>query len=198
MAKATNSKLETYIISYGLLGGPLAGRRLRKLLAAAGYTLSTDTKQADIVLAHSAGCWQLDNTKARLFILIGLPLAAPGLHTSFRTNKARTLEYIKHGHLLAGLEMTGMNLFYGLAQTRRNYAIIHNAKRSQTAFKAPPKGQIVLIINQHDPWPQGDKLQMYLRDGNWSFISLPGSHDDIWENPDRYIAIINHYARLLA
>jgi predicted RNA binding protein YcfA (HicA-like mRNA interferase family) len=61
-----------------------------------------------------------------------------------------------------------------------------------------PEASYVLIANRYDPWPRSKQLDRFLETRGWSFISLPGSHDDIWQHPERYAPIIDHYARLLA
>jgi hypothetical protein len=60
-----------------------------------------------------------------------------------------------------------------------------------------PQVPAIFIANRHDPWPHAAQLQSYVADHPWAFIHLPGSHDDIWEHSERYVAIITHYARLL-
>jgi hypothetical protein len=61
-----------------------------------------------------------------------------------------------------------------------------------------PAVPAIFIINRDDPWPQSESLKDLVNTMPWSFIGLPGAHNDIKENPDGYVAIINHYARLLA
>lgn len=189
----------TYAINYGFLGGAIVGRRMQQLLDMAGYRAAAQVETADIIVAHSAGCWELPiNHKARLIILVGLPLAKPGPITSFRANRARARSFIKNRHLAQGLEIALLNFYYGLQQPRRNLNIMRRAKHLQAVFEPPAAQQVVMIANQHDPWINSPQLNQLISTRLWSFVGLPGSHDNIWEMPERYVDLINQYARLLA
>lgn len=87
------------------------------------------------------------------------------------------------------------NIFYLMRQPSRNLNMVRQAKTATPSIF--PGRPAVFIVNRHDPWPKDKKIQNYLDTYDWSFISLPGAHDDIWEHPGRYAAIIEHYARLL-
>ncbi|HEY5442509.1 MAG TPA: hypothetical protein VIJ68_03155 [Candidatus Saccharimonadales bacterium] len=82
-------------------------------------------------------------------------------------------------------------------QPVRNRDIIRGAKQARAATEVPG-ARAVFIANRNDPWPRPKNLQTYMDSRDWAFISLPGTHDDIWEHSDDYAAIIDHYARLLA
>ncbi len=195
---STGSKL-SFGITYGFLGGHLVSRRLRRLMKAGGFDHCADLNDADIVIAHSAGCWEAGDLKPRLLVMVGLPMAKPGLPTSFRANRARTSTYLANRHIPQGLSMTGFNLYYGLRQPRRNLKIIRNAKGLQVTATKPEEIPVLFIINRNDPWTQNpDELQNCLQNKDWVFLGLPGSHDDIWEHPSRYVEIIERHARLLA
>lgn len=195
---ASKPKPQTYYIAYGFLGGALTGIRMRRLLRKSGYKRSRFLADADIVLAHSAGCWELNNIKiARLVFLVGLPLAEPSLKLSSYNAQQMTKIALANRHYLHILGVRLNNLVYGLFQPRRNLSIIRNISQLQAVFQAPKATQIVCIANRHDPWPRADNMQSLIDEEPWAFISLGGSHDDIWEHPDRYVEIINHYAGLL-
>ncbi len=195
---ATGSPL-SFAISYGFLGGPLASRRLRRRMQQAGYKPSKALSEADVVIAHSAGAWEVNDLKPRLLVLVGLPLANPGWLTSLRANRAKARTYRADRHFVRGITKTSLGgLYYALRQPSRNLQIIRRAKRLQATARFP-KTSILFIINHHDPWTQQPvELSKYLNNKDWVFVSLPGSHDDIWEHPDRYVEVIKHYARLLA
>jgi hypothetical protein len=188
---ATGSKI-SFAISYGLVGGPLHSQRLRRSLEAANFKPETKT-QADIILAHSAGCWLIpDRAKPRLIVYVGMPLANtnPRL-TWYKAMTAglskNTWQYILKSNL--------KNAFYFVKQPLRNLKIVH---MSATALPIIPNNtRVVFIANQHDPWPQDDRLKEYLATKDWIFLSLPGTHDDLWSHSQRYVEIIEYYARML-
>lgn len=188
----------SFAISYGFLGRPAHGKQISRLLRHEGYIPAPDIASADIVLAHSAGCWLInDMTQAKLVIYVGMPLAQDRPRQTFRRASSRNIHtFISNRHFLSVLKIGLYSLYYGLRQPVRNLEIVKAVKNAQ--FNINPDTCTVFIANRHDPWPQSVRLQQYLKKQDWAFVSLPGSHDNVWEHPERYVAIINHYARLLA
>lgn len=189
----SSNKSPTYFISYGLGGGPWHSRAFRRLLGRSGYQLS-QVNEADIIIAHSAGCWLIPPTaKPKLVIYVGMPLAAdqPG-----RTLTQANLASLRHGRLPGSVAGKLKNIYYWLRQPRRNLAIAQHPEIGQPVyFDGVPA---VFLANHYDPWPKSEKLADFMDDHPWAFISLAGAHDDIWQHPEPYIRIIEAYARLLA
>ena len=194
----TKPKL-TYAISYGFLGGPSHSRTFRKNLRKLGYTPATAAGQADIVIAHSAGCWLVPpNSSAKLLIYIGMPLAQAFPHETFKAARRENIKaFIRHFHVWRGVVIGFFSCYYALVQPLRNRDIVRGTKKARHATELPD-AQSVFIANSNDPWLYSKKLHAYLKTRDWAFIGLPGSHNDIWEHSERYAAIIDHYARLLA
>jgi hypothetical protein len=187
----------TFAFSYGFLGGPLNSRQLRKALRKAGYT-EAPLKQADIIIAHSAGCWLIPEAAGpKLVVYVGMPLSEAFPHETFKDARQKNIQAFFHNfHLLRGLALGVYSLYYWLAQPVRNREIVRQAKQAPDVTS--PSVNTVFIANRDDPWPHSARLKKYLSDNDWAFLSLTGSHNDIWEYPERYAAIISHYARLLA
>ena len=182
--------LDSFAISYGFCEGPRHAKKLNSLLNHAGY-LSKPLNEADIIIAHSAGCWLIpNNIKPRLVIYVGMPLSS-NYKTLLSANRNSLREGVHHN---ARVKLN--NAYHGLRQPIRQLKIVRNFKSAKPVFF--PNSHAVFIANRHDTWPRSEKLQSYLNNHSWSFISLPGVHDDIWIHPERYVGIINYYARLLA
>lgn len=187
----TNSKF-SFAISYGLVGGPLHSKGLRKQMAKAGFNPAS-LREADIIIAHSAGCWLMPkNAKPKIVLYIGMPLASSKPTETWR--KAVKSGY-KNNSFKRNLKGSSKNAFYGITQPRRNLNIICSASNSKPAII---KGAAsIFVANKHDPWPTGENLVKVVNNHDWAFIGLGGSHDDIWDHPDHYVEVINHYAKLL-
>jgi hypothetical protein len=183
----------TYAISYGLGGGPAHSRQLEHHLRQVDLLQASGFDQADIIIAHSGGCWLIPATaKPRLVIYIGMPLAQLQPRQTWLAAKKLTT---KHSRRARRLTTMAKNVYYILRQPHRNVRMIRRAKTAQpVAFS---DCSTVFIANRHDPWPKDEQIQAYLDHFDWAFINLPGAHDDIWEHPERYATVINHYARLL-
>ncbi|HVX56125.1 MAG TPA: hypothetical protein VHA37_00175 [Candidatus Saccharimonadales bacterium] len=183
----------TYAVVDGLAGRPSHSHVLRKLLDGEHLQATEDTEQADIIITHSAGCWLVPKTAAaRLVIWIGVPLA----ENQGRAYRQANLQIYRHAGTRRLVPLFAGNLYYALRYFRRSLAIIRMAKHAEPIIL--PKAAYVFIANRYDPWPRSRRLDTFLKTKDWAFISLSGSHDDVWHHPERYAAIIDHYARLLA
>jgi hypothetical protein len=195
VSTASKRKAEpSFAISYGLAGGMGHGRKITKLLKEAGWEQAKQVSEADIIIAHSAGCWLIPlSAQPKLVVYVGMPLAQSSPRRTWAaTNR---LAFQKAG-IKNSLKVRIKGSYYYLREPRRNWGIIRRARTGQPVIFS--KAQSVFIANRHDPWTQSETLQTYLDNRDWAFINLPGPHGDMWHHPERYVAIIKHYARLLA
>ncbi|MDB5169448.1 MAG: hypothetical protein JWO41_804 [Candidatus Saccharibacteria bacterium] len=187
------TKPVTYYISYGILGGSLKGKIMRRQLNKAGMAPVKSATEADIIIAHSAGCWLIDpRAHPRLVFYVGLPLRAANLKmfmTATRTiNQYSVGPRHRFNHAWWGL-------FYGFSRAKRNLYIIRHAKTATISDFSD--AQQVMIGNRYDPWLETPRMSELMDSKPWAFVSLSGSHDNIWEEPEKYCEIIEHYAKLL-
>lgn len=194
----TNSPKLTYALSYGFGEGPLHGRKLRRLLEAAGFELVHDLASADIILAHSAGCWMLpDSAHPKLIVYVGMPLPITNAQKVWlKANLLGTKEAMERGNIYYLAKHVVLDIFYMIRHLSRSWQIVRGStKRLPKEF---PHALSVFVANRHDPWPFSSRLDDYLHSKHWAFISQPGSHSHVWTHPDYYVELINHYAELLA
>lgn len=176
----------------------MLGRKFRKLMRRRDYHLREDAETSDIIIAHSAGCWFLpEESSAKLICLVGMPLPQINLRrTFFQVNRTNVWEHFKSRKPHRFIHDSLVNLFYIARHPSHSRSIIRIAQNMPAPHQST--AQYVFIANQYDAWQQSPSLTEYIEKYNWTFISLPGSHNDIWPNADRYVAIIDHYAKLLA
>lgn len=183
----------SFAICYGLAGGPLHTRKFRKLMRQTGYAQARDLMSADIIIAHSAGCWLIPaDAKPRLVLYVGMPLNQANPRRVWTHSSINSLR----GGLARSLAVKLRNGYYYLRQPVRNLRIMCIAKTATPVVFT--EAACLFIMNRHDVWPRSPALKEYVEAGIWNFISTPGGHEDIWEHPEAYVAIIGHYARLLA
>lgn len=192
---ATGSPTEplTYAIVQGLFGRPSQGKKLGGLLERKGLRPARSAERADVIIAHSAGCWLIpEHARARLVIWDGAPLAEE------RGRTFRQANLLIHKHLSPGRSIMHLsrNAYYGLRHVRQNIRIVRMSK--QAGLSVRPGTTYVFITNRYDPWPRSKQLDEFLETKDWAFISMPGTHDAIWRHPEYYAQVIDHYARLLA
>lgn len=189
----SHRKSLTYAMIYGLFGRPNLTHKLDKLLETKGLRPARDAEHADILIAHSAGCWLIPKiARPRLVIWNGVPLAADHKTAYRQANK----QIYKQSSARQLIRHFRGNIQSALRYPRRNLSIIRMAKHAELI--GLPGASYVFIANRDDPWPRSKRLDEFLHDKDWAFISLPGPHNHIWRHPEQYAAIINHYAQLLA
>jgi hypothetical protein len=176
------------------MGGPGHSRTFRKLMIQAGFQPTVIT-MADIILAHSAACWLIPETaRPKVVTYVGMPLVmARPRDTWIRAS----LLSLRRGQLMQQLHTRSHNTYYAFRQPIRNFGIMRHPKIAQPVIF--PTAQTLFVANRYDPWPRGPSLKTFLTTKPWVFIGMPGSHENIWEDPRNYVTILNHYAkRLLA
>jgi hypothetical protein len=194
MTTTASNKSLTYFISYGILGGPLKGRVMCQRLNSFGLIPVKAAAEADIIIAHSAGCWLIDPAAhPKLVIYIGLPVKTASLKMFMLATKMINRYSVGPRHRF---NHAWWGIFYGITRARRNMTIIRRARTATIPEFA--HAQHVLAANQYDPWLKTARYATLMATKPWAFISLSGSHDNIWEEPEKYCEIVEHYARLLA
>ncbi len=194
MANTSSRNGLTFAICYGLGGGPMHARNFLSLMKGAKITPAQKVGEADIIIAHSGGCWLIPKTaKPKLVVYVGMPLEQDNPRQAWRASNAAMF---KSDGVVYGLINRLKNLYYCLRQPIRNLKLIGMSKTAQPVIL--PKAQAIFITNRDDAWPRPNKIKKYINKYDWAYISLTGAHDDIWHHPAQYIDIIERYARLLA
>ncbi len=177
----------TVAIIYGFCEGPrLAGDMLRTL-SQAGFEVTSNYQAADIVIAHSGGCFLVPRqSKAKQNIMIGLTYW-PG-RSIVRSLFEKIWNDLRHHHnnrkTRAWLQKSFWNLvyFWNMPHTLRmlrgrargefwNVQSLTVVRNAEDSFCTPDLKHIPFTHPPH-------------------FVALPDQHDDCWLNPDRYISVI--------
>lgn len=191
MATSSKNKL-TYHILYGFLCGPAHSKQLRDKLDQLGFQQNEDAANSDLLIAHSAGCWDVpDKNNAKLIVLVGMTLANQNSFKSFiRSNYANFTLALKTHKLFSSLSgILLKNCYYAVKQPIRNYKIARNIG-AQRQLHEYPQAEVIFIANSDDPWPHVSDLQTILDKKNYQLVEMPGAHDNIWGDPDSYIKLI--------
>src|SRR5690349_1106305 len=102
-------------IIYGWSEGPWHGKKLRQEISNAGFEIIKQPEKADIIIAHSGGCFMLpQQSRAHLVLLVGLPYW-PGKHP-VRSLRQKIKDETKNGWWL---KKTYFNAYYFLTRPRR-------------------------------------------------------------------------------
>lgn len=175
-------------IIYGWAEGPLVGRQLRRSLHAAGHTVTTKAEDADVIIAHSGGCFLLPaRTSARVIILVGLPYW-PERHPL--ANLPRKI--IQDMRTAGWLQKTLANSYYLVTRPDRWLKMWRNWEKAM--YPSYDLATIITVRNESDVFQNPVELAKFAFNQGWHTHFLPGEHDDLWSNPQPYVELINKAA----
>ena len=192
---STPKRVLRYYILYGFSGGKAHSRRFRRLMAEQGMEPASNIFDADILIAHSAGSLMVPKTaQAKLTLLIGVPLNRHTVKTYFRAHITNIKNFFQSRQLLQGIRISLDSTYYLLTHPLQNFRRAKIVDKHNVPLPDGKHGQVVWIMNQHDPWSKIPELEKYIDDRPYSFVSMRGSHDSIWTDPDMFVGIIRQYA----
>lgn len=169
-------------IAYGWPEGKWHSKYLETALKGEGYKITNSQEDADVIIAHSAGCYMLHpGSRTKLILLIGLPnwpnravyrstMQKVSLETKDKYWLTKTLF-----HILYALRLTS---------TLKTWQAFHRKLLPQT------KSRVVLVRNLHDTYMNDAVTKKLAKDKGWAYENLEGQHDDLWQNPLPYTSII--------
>lgn len=179
-------------IIYGFTEGEWHGKKFRRLLREQGHTIVKDASTADIIIAHSGGCYNMPTPRKEQRVMLINPPYWPG-----KSLKERGGNMIKH---LASSVRPGNQPFYQLHKTSRNavYLIRHQRTNKEMLLRAQTYNlaeqishpHIILVRNYDDPWLTPDLAHLKAINPKLIIRSLSGGHDDCWLHPEPYINLL--------
>jgi hypothetical protein len=179
-------------ILYGLAEGQKTGQLFEKTLSSAGFSISRDAKDADIVVTHSGGCFLLPaSTSARLIILIGVPFW-PGKAILTAMHQKTLQEF--------GLRKAEKQLGKWLERMKLHLWYLCNLPIAVKLWRGRHLGNVwsvsnrrlVLVRNHDDVYCTPELGSLPFKKAP-EIVELPGQHDDCWDNPAPYIRILEQY-----
>ncbi len=179
-------------ILYGWCEGPRLARDLRQTLEESGHTITRNARKADIIIAHSMGCYGIPaDAKAQRVLLIGLPYRSWSSFPFFMAHKIiiNLLYALYKGRVLYSFSKMLWNSFYFLT---RPFANMRLRRMSNDHYL--PKGtgtlKVLLVHNKYDLLIRRRKACELSEIHNWQYVLLHGAHDDLWMNPKQYVDLL--------
>jgi len=186
---------QTVAIIYGFTEGQWHGKRLRRLLKRQGYHLTANPAQADIVIAHSGGCFDVPQLQDHTLLLLIDPPYWPEreLYTRAHHMTLQLLRAVRPGNQpLHHLNKTLHNCWYLIRHARTNRRMVYRSK-TYDLEREITHGRTILVRNANDPWltPHLDSLRKL--NAHLDIKRLPGDHDDCWLHPEVYLNLVQAY-----
>jgi hypothetical protein len=177
---------------YGFGEGPWHGRQIWPTLKSAGYIPALKANDADIIIAHSAGCFYLpDSQKPQQLVLIDPPywpdksVALSFLQKTYLDLQASITQH----RIRYWLRKTLWNLYYILQDIPKVISIIRQS-RLNNLKRLLRHNYVTIVRHQYDAFCTPEIDRHFDRDQNVRFISVTGQHDDCWHDPDVLIPVI--------
>ncbi len=179
-------------IQYGIFSGERTGKRFRKALRKAGYRIVKDANQADIIIAHSAGCFWLPTAPTHQKLLLIDPPYWPGKPIRDRAAAfGKThLQFLSYGYTIRyWITRNLWGLYYAIRDFRRTSAIIKFAQ-IYDLDETIENHQVLLVRNEQDDFltPYLQTLQSH--HPTLRIVVVPGDHDDCMFNPQPYVDLL--------
>jgi predicted RNA binding protein YcfA (HicA-like mRNA interferase family) len=174
-------------IIYGWAEGTWQSKNFCRHLEASGFRLTRNPRNADILFAHSSGCYMVPrDTRATLILLVGLPYW-PG--RSLRMGVVhKLLKEIKFHRKNDGfvwwLNKLLHNWWYILVQPQASYRVLTKHKLDNLP---EANHRRVILLRPSDDTMMHPDIQKLLAKADYEFIELQGAHDDCWIKPEQYI-----------
>ncbi len=189
----------TYAILYGFSENQHHAKEMEQFLQKDGFIKTTDAARADVVIAHSAGCYMLPgDMHAKLVVLIGVPMNKDKVRKTFfkawRNDNVYQRQNKQFSKKLKLLSHNTATVIFHPAKQRTLVKLVATVNHEPPHIDVP---ELIVINNRDDPWPEPLLARQYTDTYRASFVSLPGGHDHIWQAPEEYVAIINYYAARL-
>lgn len=172
-------------ISYGFAEGPAQAKKLIRLLKENGFNTTKRLERADIIIAHSGGCYLLpEKGKAEVVMLVGFPF-----WTDKNPRKGLAEKLAQEIKDLSWLRKTFFNTIYFFAWPQRWYHM-YKAWQKVTLPQTSNYGSIISVRNEHDPFMHPIESEALATERGWKLHKLSGGHDDLWTNPQPYVDIL--------
>lgn len=175
----------------GWAGGKWHTRQFEKTLIEHGYKI-TARIDADVIIAHSVGCYDLPaKTPARYYILIDPPYW-PG-KSILRRFAEKQRQDNRHLRDTLGRRYLARKFIWGAwyVITRPRYIYLAVASKSDLNFLNGLKDKNVLVVRNQSDQMCAPEIKVALAAYPWVyFTEVPGEHDDYYTNPTAYIPLL--------
>lgn len=181
----------TYYIIYGFAEGPWHGQRLVHQLVQAGLRPAPQPEEADIIIAHSIGCYGVpEQCRAQNIFLVGIPYLEGNLvHRLSHKVAGDFIDYMQHKRIATWLQKSFWNCVYGFQRVSTWLKLYRKWRKKLTHL--PNGKQVTVVRNQADSFSEADALTLLAHKQQWQYVDFPGHHDHLWVHPEAYVSLFS-------
>lgn len=180
-----------------IIGGFSEGRHhiehLARLLARSGFVVVKRPAYADIVIGHSGGSYLFPQDSAGKLVVMVNPPCGYGswLGRTWRKIRQDFLFYQQQRQIRHFFRKNLWNFLYIWSRMTHNLRMAQHAREFALELPKVNARKVLVLVNKHDPWTGSMPLENLKNHRNYTFLSLEGTHDDLWTHPERYIDILH-------
>lgn len=184
--------MKTVAILHGWAGGWMHVREFCKTLDDASFKVIKNPRKADIIIAHSTGCYRMpENSNAQLVLVLGPPYW-PGKSILKRLIYKKghdTRLHIKQRGLIASINKHIWEIIYIVIKPSYTFIALKNHRNLHFLDLLENK-EVILIRNEEDYFCSPEIKEAVKKYKNARYVQLPGGHDDFMTNPTPYIDLV--------
>ena len=183
---------KTVAILHGWAGGNWHVKRFVKALAEEGFRVIKNSKEADVIIAHSTGCYRLrESSSANVILLLGPPYwpSRSILRRLLKKKGHDTRQRINDQGVLFTINKFLFEIIYVIIKPSYSFIALKNHRYLHFLDLLENK-KVVLIRNEEDYSCSSEIEAAIKKYKNVRYISLPGGHDDFMTNPAPYIGLM--------
>lgn len=185
-------ELPSIAIKEGWGGGRWHTKLFVSELKTAGLKITNRAGSADVLFAHSVGCYDLpDNPRAKLIILVGPPYwPSKSILRRMFTIKHHDLKYTTANHGPGyTLNKTLWQAIYVILKPTYTWLAIRQHRRLHFLDRLNNK-KIIVVRNKEDYYCSPEIETILQKYPSLHYVELPGPHDDYYTNPKPYVDLI--------
>lgn len=185
-------KNKTVAILHGWAGGNWHVKRFVKALEESGFEERKQLSDADVIIAHSTGCYRLkENSNAKLVLLIGPPYwpSQSILQRLLKKKGHDTRQRINDQGILFTINKFLFEIIYVITKPGYTFVTLKNHRHLHFLDLLDDKN-VILIRNEEDYFCSPEIKEALKKYSNVRYEELPGGHDDFMTNPQPYVDLI--------
>ena len=157
------------------------------------FTLERQAAKADIIIAHSSGCYSLPKLAANQLVILIDPPYWPGRPVWIRIFQNIVIDMprqIKAFGLIFWLKLRFWNTTYVLARPWKHVKVWRSLRQT---FLMSFQAERALVIRDSRDVYCSPVIEDYLKDfPQVMFISIAGLHESCWVHPHKYLDVARH------
>ncbi len=184
--------MKAVAILHGWAGGWWHVREFTKELHKKELKVVKNSRVADIIVAHSTGCYRLpEKSEAKLVVLLGPPYwpSKSILHRLLRKKGHDTKLRVRDRGLLFTINKFIWEIIYVLIKPSYTFIAMKNHRYLHFLDLLENK-KVILVRNEEDFFCSPEIKEAVKKYRNVRYVQLPGGHDDFMTNPGPYIDLI--------